>query len=112
MAPILCGVRVQPPLRVTGHLPLTAVSTGTVTLALGNAGANKWWGNNSGSTVAPSYQSIGTQDTSPNWYAAGGGTAQAQTVTLSPAPTALTPWPGCCLEARGSKYGGSPNPFH
>ena len=74
-----------------GTFATNSGSTGTVTLALGNAGANKWWGNNSGSTVAPSYQSIGTQDTSPNWYAAGGGTAQAQTVTLSPAPTALTP---------------------
>ena len=74
-----------------GTFATNSGSTGAVTLALGNAGANKWWGNNTGSSAAPGYQSIGTQDTSPNWYAAGGGTAQAQTVTLSPAPTALTP---------------------
>jgi hypothetical protein len=74
-----------------GTFATNSGSTGAVTLALGNAGANKWWGNNTGSSATPSYQSIGTQDTSPNWYAVGGGTAQAQTVTLSPAPTALTP---------------------
>ena len=37
----------------------------------------------------PAFRNIGTQDTSQFWYAAGGGTAQAQTVTLSPAATSL-----------------------
>ena len=74
-----------------GTFATNSGSTGAVTLTLGNAGANKWWGNNTGSNAAPGYQSIGTQDTTPNWYAVGGGTAQAQTVTLAPAPTALTP---------------------
>jgi hypothetical protein len=74
-----------------GTFATNSSSTGAVALTLGNAGSNKWWGNNTGSSAAPSYESIGTQDTSPNWYVAGGGTAQAQTVSLSPAVTALTP---------------------
>lgn len=39
---------------------------------------------------APGFRNIGTSDTSVFWYIAGGGTAQAQTATLSPALTALT----------------------
>jgi hypothetical protein len=50
--------------------------------------AHQWLGNNSGSTAAPSASLIGVNDIS-NDYAAGGGTAQAQTLTLSPAATAL-----------------------
>jgi hypothetical protein len=64
-------------------------STGVVVGALANAAAHKFFGNNTGSTAAPGYQSIGAQDVSPNEYAAGGGTANAQTVTLSPAATSL-----------------------
>ena len=41
-------------------------------------------------TTAPIFRAIGTSDTSINWYAVGGGIAQAQTVTLSPAATALS----------------------
>lgn len=37
-------------------------STGAVTGTLANAGAHKWWGNNTGSTAAPGYQSIGATD--------------------------------------------------
>ena len=65
-------------------------STGAVTLTLNTAGKNLWWGNNTGVSAAPGYQAIGTQDTSPNWYAAGGGTANAQTVILTPAVTAYS----------------------
>jgi hypothetical protein len=74
-----------------GSLITNSSSTGAVTATLHTAGANQWWGNNTGSTAAPGYQSIGTQDVTPNLYANGGGTAQAQTVMLSPAPNALTP---------------------
>lgn len=45
-----------------GSLITNSGSTGSVTLALGNAGAHKWWGNNTGSTAAPGYQAIGTSD--------------------------------------------------
>jgi hypothetical protein len=44
--------------------------------------------NNTGSTAAPTQGAIGTQDYSPNYYAGlGGGTQNAQTAILSPAPT-------------------------
>jgi hypothetical protein len=72
-----------------GNFSTNSSSTGGVTLALHTAGADKWWGNNTASTAAPGYQSIGTQDVTPNLYIAGGGTAQAQTATLSPAATSL-----------------------
>jgi hypothetical protein len=55
----------------------------------GTFSANTWCGNNTGSTASPTASAIGTQDYSPGTYAAGGGTANAQTVTLSPAPNAL-----------------------
>ena len=43
--------------------PSTAVTTsGTVTATLLNAAAHKWLGNNTGSTAAPGYQSIGAAD--------------------------------------------------
>lgn len=37
-------------------------STGGVTLTLGNAGAHKWWGNNTGSTAAPGYEALTASD--------------------------------------------------
>jgi len=70
-----------------GTLINNSGSTGAVTATLANAAAHKFWGNNTGSSAAPGYQSLGSQDVSVNEYAAGGGSAQAQTVTLSPALT-------------------------
>ena len=67
---------------------LLAIANGGTNAA--TFGAHSFFGNNGGSTAAPAVSSIGTSDTTPNWYAAGAGTAQAQTVTLSPAATALT----------------------
>lgn len=45
-----------------GTLITNSASTGAVTLTLGNAGAHKWWGNNTGSSAAPGYQTIGNSD--------------------------------------------------
>ncbi len=45
-----------------GTLITNSASTGAVTVTLGTAGAHKWWGNNTGSTAAPGYQTIGTGD--------------------------------------------------
>ena len=45
-----------------GSLLSNSASTGSVTATLANAAAHKWWGNNTGSTAAPGYQSIGTGD--------------------------------------------------
>ncbi len=55
-----------------------------------NFTAHQWLGNNTSSSAAPSPSLIGSSDTSPNWYAAATGTAQAQVVALTPAVTALT----------------------
>jgi hypothetical protein len=55
-----------------------------------NFTAHQFWGNNTASTTAPAAVLIGTSDVSPNAYVAGGGTAQAQTATFTPAVTALT----------------------
>lgn len=72
-----------------GALINNSASTGSVTLTLANAAAHKFFGNNTGSSGASGYNSIGASDLIGS-YAAGGGTAQAQTVTLSPAATSLT----------------------
>lgn len=45
-----------------GTLISNSTSTGAVTLTLGTAGAHKWWGNNTGSTAAPGYESLTTSD--------------------------------------------------
>jgi len=45
-----------------GSLISNSSSTGAVTLTLATVGAHKWWGNNTGSTGAPGYFSIGTGD--------------------------------------------------
>ncbi len=72
-----------------GALLSNSGSTGPVTATLGNASAHTFWGNNTGSSTTPSYSTIGAQDVSPHEYIAGGGTANAQTATLSPAATSL-----------------------
>lgn len=45
-----------------GALLSNSLSTGAVTATLATAGAHKTWMNNTGSTAAPGYQSIGTAD--------------------------------------------------
>ena len=72
-----------------GALLNNSLSTGAVTATLANAGAHKVWANNTGSSTLPGYQTLGSQDVSPAEYIAGGGTANAQTATLSPAATSL-----------------------
>ena len=73
-----------------GNLITNSSSTGAVTLTPGSFSSHYFWGNNTGSTATASKSLLGTSDTSVNWYAAGSGTAQVQTVTLTPAATALT----------------------
>jgi hypothetical protein len=82
----------------TGNTSGNAVNvTGIVATANGGTGTGTsivphiFFGNNGASAGLPGFGPIGASDISPNSYAAGGGTAQAQTVTLSPAVTALTP---------------------
>jgi hypothetical protein len=54
--------------------------------------AHYFLGNNTSAAASSTAALIGTSDVTPNWYtASGGGTAQAQTATLTPAATALTP---------------------
>jgi hypothetical protein len=62
---------------------------GTEAFTWATVSAHQFFGNSTGSTAAPAATLIGANDTL-NDYAAGGGTAQAQTVTLTPAATALT----------------------
>jgi hypothetical protein len=81
-----------------GALYNNAASTGVVTATLANAGAHKWWGNNTGSTAAPGYQAIGTGDL-PAIPLSGLATQTANTVvgngtSGSASPTALT-MPSC-----------------
>lgn len=45
-----------------GALITNSGSTGGVTATLGNAGSHKWWGNNTGSSTTPGYETIGTGD--------------------------------------------------
>lgn len=68
----------------------TATSTPALTFTLSNAAANKFFGNNTGSSGAPAYVSIGTSDWSPNAYITGAGSVNVMTATLSPAATALS----------------------
>ena len=76
-----------------GTFATNSSSTGAVTLTLGTAGAHKAWMNNTGSTAAPGYESIGTADlpaalanqTSINGLAI---TASTGTLTIANAKTA------------------------
>jgi hypothetical protein len=63
-----------------GTLISNSGSSGAVTLTLANAGAHKWWGNNTGSSAPPGYQSIGTADL-PTIPIAGGGTNATSAAT-------------------------------
>lgn len=69
---------------------LGGVAASSITPVASSFAAHRWYGNNTGSAASASASLIGTSDYSPNIYIAGGGTAQAQTVTLIPAATALT----------------------
>lgn len=79
-----------------GTIITNSGSSGSVTLTLGNAGAHKFLGNNTATATGPAYDLVGAQDVSPNVYAAGGGSANAQTVTLTPAVTSLVAGLGVC----------------
>ena len=70
---------------LTTPLAVSEGGTGTATFV-----AHTFFGNNTAATGAPAPVRIGASDWSPNAYVAGGGSAQAQTVTLIPAATALT----------------------
>lgn len=52
--------------------------------------AHKFLGNGTGSTAVAAPTTIGSSDTSPNWYAADSGAANAYVVAPTPALTALT----------------------
>ena len=86
--------------QVLGRVLSTNASAGTYTILIngpfiiGAASAGQtsitghnWLGNKFATSVEPSYGLIGTNDTSVNWYAAGAGSANAQTVTLTPQMT-------------------------
>src|SRR4029077_15121507 len=81
--------------QVSGNISGSATNvTGTVAVANGGTGAatfaaHSFFGNNTAATVVPALVLIGASDVSPQWYATGGGSAQVQTVTLTPAATAL-----------------------
>ena len=68
----------------------SATTTPALTFSQSTFAAHKWYGNPSASTGNPIVSLIGASDVSPNAYASGGGTANAQTVTLTPAVTAWT----------------------
>jgi hypothetical protein len=75
-----------------GTFATNSASTGGVTLTLGNAGAHKWWGNDTGSTAAPGYESLASADIPNN---AANTTGNASTAT------ALAATPSQCS---GSQY--------
>ena len=53
--------------------------------------AHNFFGNNTSGALAPAFDLIGTADTTPNWYAADTGVADAAAVALNPAPAAPLP---------------------
>jgi hypothetical protein len=74
---------------LTGVLSTSNGGTGTGS----NFAAHRFFGNSATSSAAPAEFLLSTNDTSVNWYGAGSGTANAQTVTLpvtSPATLSLT----------------------
>jgi len=72
-----------------GTLISNSSSTGAVTTTLANAAAHKFWGNNTGSSAAPGYQSITTSDL-PNTVTQtiASGTASLGTSAISSASCA------------------------
>lgn len=66
-----------------------ATTTPALSFSLSTFGTHMFLGNSSAGTAVPGAVKISTSDTSLNWYAAGGGTAQAQTVPLGTAAQTL-----------------------
>jgi hypothetical protein len=75
-------------LSASGSGAITATAL-PVTGLTGTCSAHTFVGNDTGSSAAPTCSGIGSQDYGPNTIAAGGGTANAQTVTLPVAPSSL-----------------------
>ena len=70
---------------------LAGTAAGVLSTFLGTpVTAHTFLGNNTGASASPAFSAIGTSDTSPNWYAADTGGADAAVVTLTPPATALT----------------------
>jgi len=67
-----------------GTFATNSASTGTVTLALGTAGAHKWWGNNTGSSAAPGYESLTSADIPNNAANTSGNAATATALAATP----------------------------
>lgn len=55
-----------------------------------NQNPHTFFGNDTPGSGIPTFNAIGTSDTSPNWYAVDTGVQNAAVVTLAPAATALT----------------------
>lgn len=87
---------------------LSCFSAPTTITNCANVSAHQFRGNNTGSSAAEIPSLIGANDVSPNVYAAGAGTAQAQTVTLTPAATALTSGLSVCWKPTAANTGAAP----
>ena len=72
-----------------------------------NFSAHTFWGNHTGGSLAPGDVTIGSSDTSPNWYSADSGTANTYVVAPSPALTALTVGSIVTFEAAHANTGAS-----
>ena len=76
-----------------GTLLSNSSSTGTVTATLANAGAHKWWGNNTGSSATPGYESLTSSDlplSSMGTITGGTWNGTALTSTYLPSTTVYT----------------------
>jgi hypothetical protein len=88
---------------------IAVFTSGTAIGNIGNSSAHTFVGNNTGSSATPATSTaIGAQDVSPNVCAAGGGTAQAQTVTLTPAVTSLVNGLQVCWKPTANNTGSGP----
>jgi hypothetical protein len=86
-----------------GTFATNSASTGGVTLVLATAGAHQWWGNNTGSTAAPGYESLTSADIPNN---------AANTTGNAATSTALAATPTQCSGsqfAKGIAAGGNAN---
>jgi hypothetical protein len=67
-----------------GTFATNSASTGAVTFTLGSAGAHKWWGNNTGSSAAPGYESLTSADIPNNAANTTGNSATATALASTP----------------------------